>query len=85
MAKLRLNKALHQTLLSLLKHLVRLGNILELEAMCEHDRWVDLAGLDELEDLFPVFVDGGLAASNHLDAAFHEGAYVEVVGVWEDS
>jgi hypothetical protein len=35
--------------------------------------------LNLLEKVFPVVVDGGLAVADEADAAFHEGADVEVV------
>lgn len=83
MAKPRLNKALHKSLLSALQDLITLSNIIYRKSMSEHDGWVNFASLDPVKDILPVFLNGTLAATDELDPPLHDGAYVEVVGVWE--
>lgn len=82
MAKPSLNKALHQPLLSLLQNLITLSNIIYRKSMSKHNRRVHFASLDPVEDVLPVFVDWRLAAPDELDTALHDGADVEVVGVY---
>lgn len=49
--------------------------------MREHDVGVEFAVLDHFEQGLPVHVHGSLAVADEADAALHEGADVEVVGL----
>lgn len=56
-------------------------HLLDGDAVREHEVGVELAVLDRLEEGLPVHVHGGLAVADEADAALHEGADVEVVGL----
>ena len=51
--------------------------------MSKHNCRVHFARLDPVEDVLPVFMDWRLAAPDELDTALHDGADVELVGVYD--
>lgn len=67
----------------MLQDLVTLSNIIYRKSMSKHNCRVHFASLDPVEDVLPIFLDWRLAAPNELDTAFHDGADVEVVGVYD--
>lgn len=76
-----LDKDLLHVVLLLVEGVVHLIEVLEANAVGNHLHRCDLLILDHLEERFPVEVDGCLAVANEADAALHEGADVEVVGL----
>lgn len=61
---------------------VDLVEVLEADAVGDHLQGVEVTGLDHGQQVVPVLVHGGLAVADQADAAFHEGADVEVVGLF---
>lgn len=49
--------------------------------MTDHVKRVDLVLADELQEVVPVLVDGGLAVTDQTDTGLHQSADVEVVGL----
>lgn len=77
----RLNEDLLHAILLLVKLVIGLVNLRDIDAMRDHLERVNLATVDHLAELIPVLVDGGLAVADEADATLHQGADVEVVGV----
>jgi hypothetical protein len=65
----------------LVELLVHLGHVLHADAVGHHFQRVDFFLLELFQQAVPVHVDGRLAVADEADAALHEGADVEVVGV----
>jgi hypothetical protein len=80
-AVLRLDEHLLHAILLLVEGVVHSSQILETHAVRNHLHGCDLLVLDHLEEGLPVFVDGRLAVTDEADAALHERADVEVVGL----
>ena len=76
-----LNKHLLYALLSLVEQIVDFLHISHVEAMGDHVQWLDLVGLNEFEEMVPVFVDGRLTITDQADAGLHEGADIEMVAL----
>jgi len=74
---------LHKDLLhprhALVELLVYDVELLEQDAVADHVERLELAALDHLEQMLPILMDGRLAVALEHDAAFHEGADVEMV------
>ena len=74
---------LHKDLLhprhALVELLVYDVELLEQDAVADHVERLELAALDHLEQMLPILLDGRLAVALEHDAAFHEGADVEMV------
>lgn len=76
-----LNKHLLNTWLSLIKQSVDLLHVGNIEAMSDHIQGLDCAGLDKLEEMIPVLVDGRLTVTDQADAGLHERANIEMVAL----
>lgn len=81
--ELGLNEHLLEALLALVKEFVDLLHILKLDSVSDHAERVDLVLADELEEMVPVLVDGGLAVTDQTDASLHQSTDVEVIGLVE--
>lgn len=78
---LRLDKDLLHALVTSIKGLIDLRHILEAHAVRHHIEGVDLALLDELHEIFPVFLNGSLSIANETDTRLHQCANVKVIGL----
>jgi hypothetical protein len=78
---LGLDEHLLHAVLPLIESVVYSSQVLETHAVRDHLHGRDLLVLDHLEEGFPVLVHGRLAVADEADAALHEGADVEVVGL----
>lgn len=76
-----LNKHLLDARLSLVEQIVDFLHISHVEAMGDHVQGLDFVGLNEFEEMIPVFVDGRLAITDQADAGLHEGADIEMVAL----
>lgn len=76
-----LNKHLLDSRLSLVEQIVDFLHISHVEAMGDHVQGLDFVGLDEFEEMIPVFVDWRLAITDQADAGLHEGADIEMVAL----
>ena len=79
--ELGLDKDLLHALHTLIVFRVNLVHLLHLDPVGDHVEGLELAGLDLLEQVFPVEMDGGLAVADEADAALHYRADVEVIGL----
>lgn len=78
---LGLNKDFLHGILLLVELVVHLVEILKTDTMREHLGRVQLAILNHLQKLLPIFDDRGLTVADEADTALHQGANVEVVGL----
>lgn len=78
---LRLDEHLLEALLALVEEFVDLLHVLEPDSVTDHVKRVDLVLADELQEVVPVLVDGGLAITDQTDTGLHQSADVEVVGL----
>src|SRR4051794_6521052 len=81
---LRLQHHLDTAIVLVLKHRIALGRIFELELVCNHERWVDLAALNAIEQRAEILVNMRLAhfegqalAERRADWHFVEQAAVD--------
>ena len=65
----------------LVEYVVNEVELLHQYTVAEHLQWIGLAVPDHLEELLPVEMDGCLAVAHEFNAALHQGADVEVVGL----
>jgi hypothetical protein len=68
MRKPGLHESLHDSVLLLVKRLIQLAHLLELEAMGQNDSRIELSALDLLEEVLPVLLYGGLTPATERDA-----------------
>lgn len=78
----RLNKHLLNTRLSLVEQTVDFLHISHVEAMGDHVQGLNFVGLNEFEEMIPVFVDGSLTITDQADAGLHERADIEMVALF---
>lgn len=82
--ELGLHKDLLHSRHALVELLVHDIKLLEQDAVTDHVERLELAALDHLEQMLPILLNGRLAVAFEHDAAFHEGADVEMVCLEEE-
>lgn len=68
MRKPGLHESLHDSVLLLVKRLIQLAHLLELEAMGQNNSRIELSALDLLQEVLPVLLYGGLTPATERDA-----------------